>query len=101
MSTLDRATTIAAEFNRQHSDVQLQVVQTAAPLTPAEVKSYGTTPHGWLLPGQVFFEVRGRKATHSEAISAGRTLSAIGYPTQKMGPHRLYRLDNSQLVDAD
>lgn len=101
MSSFDRATTIAAEFNATHDDVKLRVVPVPYHLATTDVTAFADTPRGPLLPGAVFAAIRGRRALHGEAVATGRLLQLMGYPSEKVGPSTFYRLDNTQRSRAD
>lgn len=104
MDTYDLAVKAARDFNTIHGGKFLEAVPQKAqvePLTSDEVVEFVKTRQGQFLGAQVFAEIRKRTATHSEAISSGRLLKAMGFPTKKIGPQTVYTLDMTPLSRAD
>lgn len=103
MNALDKANTLALQFNSTHEHVKLKVVVTTDPLTEWEVRQnvHKFQRGDWFLVASIFAVIRGRSANHGEAIQAGRLLKSMGAETKKVGPHTSYRLDNLVSTSAD
>lgn len=103
MNELDKAHTIAIQFNSEHSTVQLKVVQMTDMLSTDEVNAALRDGKfaGQYRASAVFHTIRGRRPVHAETVHTGRLLSKMGVLSRLDGQMRLYQLDNGANAGAD
>lgn len=93
---LEEARNAADAFNKSIGHTLLRVVDPPPELVQlAELRALAATAPGDYLATNAFQAIKGRKATHAEAIKLGQMLGFLSVARKKNGPYTLWKLDKS------
>lgn len=87
---------IVLEVNTNFGGPIIQLVEPpAATVTLAELRALATDKPGEYLAANAFRAIKGRCPTRGEAVKLGHMLGHLSVAQRKIGPDRLWRLDNA------